>query len=447
MTRHLQAEDAKPATKPGSLYSKPKSLSCRETLPHLSSAVEAIAWLHDSNDRYRNTVLHVSLNDLPNWKYDHNGNLAHSSSRFFSVRGMLTASSRFHSAPVIHQPETGILACAATEVAGQELLLVQAKWEPGNPANQHQLAPAIQATASNLNRAHRGSQVPLATSFEEPYEVSAHLSEQGWWFYDKHNRNVVKRFNAQEAAQLPIEPQTHRWVPTTNLICLAEYDLVLNMDLRSVLALHLAHQRSERQTNCVEAPSAGAMNPRFARLVDLPAALIDEDMSPPEISSFGPEEFIIFGVKVQASNREITRWDQPIFAPISRRLIILRTTQTDSGRMFLLTDQTEPGHSTRQYGPLISTCPQNANAHEDNTLIKVLYSEEGGRFQDATGVYTIAATHNTALPPGSRWVTLTEYARMITDAQCTVEARSTYLLAEALSRRPSPQSAARKEQP
>ncbi|MFH4268324.1 NDP-hexose 2,3-dehydratase family protein, partial [Acinetobacter baumannii] len=68
------------------------------------------------------------------------------------------------------------------------------KVEPGN-CNGLQLSPTVQATRSNYTRVHQGRAVPYLEYFVDArkHRVIADVrqSEQGSWFFQKRNRNMI----------------------------------------------------------------------------------------------------------------------------------------------------------------------------------------------------------------------------------------------------------------
>ena len=127
----------------------------------IETRLEYDNWLRDrlkkGNFKVQRTVLHR----LPEWSFDKGRTkFFHKSNNFFKVRGLifeneLIPSERIEQ-PIVEQPENGVLGFLRKDINNECYLLVQSKFEPGNP-NLLQLSPTIQATFSNLTKVHGGN--------------------------------------------------------------------------------------------------------------------------------------------------------------------------------------------------------------------------------------------------------------------------------------------------
>jgi len=162
-----------------------------------SLAREIRDWLAQQRVRSGFSVRRIPFSEAREWSFV-DGRIVHRSGRFFSIDG-LRAASRFPGLeaweqPIIDQPEIGILGFFAQRHRGGWRFLVQAKTEPGNEGVV-QLAPTLQATASNQRRVHRGREPAHLGLFTHPPRervvVDQLQSEQGSRFLRKRNRNLV----------------------------------------------------------------------------------------------------------------------------------------------------------------------------------------------------------------------------------------------------------------
>ena len=100
----------------------------------------------------------------------------------------------------------GILGIIMKRINGVPHYLLQAKAEPGN-IGKLQLSPTLQATTSNLLKAHGGSKPLFAEYFDEdnyPEIIYAKWqSEDGGRFHLKSNYNMIVEVNKDEELKIP----------------------------------------------------------------------------------------------------------------------------------------------------------------------------------------------------------------------------------------------------
>ena len=151
-----------------------------ETNPEIISRIKTmIASIHDDNQLYKldyiiewfnkkreqsdMAVEEISINDLDKWNVDKKtGNISHVSNGFFEVIGIKVSNTfdrevgkKGWTQPIIAKNPGGILGLLMKKINGVPHFLVQAKAEPGN-IGKLQLSPTLQATTSNLLKAHGG---------------------------------------------------------------------------------------------------------------------------------------------------------------------------------------------------------------------------------------------------------------------------------------------------
>ncbi|WP_017621664.1 NDP-hexose 2,3-dehydratase family protein, partial [Nocardiopsis gilva] len=197
-----------------------------------------LRWLEEYGSQDETEVHQVRLDRLDQWNIDPGtGNIRHGSGRFFTIEGL-----RAHrpggpverwTQPIIRQPEIGILGILVKEFDGVPHCLMQAKVEPGN-FNGVQVSPTVQATRSNYTRVHKGRAVPYLEYFRDPgrHRVLSDVlqSEQGSWFYQKRNRNMVVEVT-EDVEVL----DGFCWVSVGQLHLLLTYPDLVNMDSRTVM--------------------------------------------------------------------------------------------------------------------------------------------------------------------------------------------------------------------
>ncbi|MEU4349623.1 NDP-hexose 2,3-dehydratase family protein [Streptomyces sp. NPDC023838] len=409
-------------------------------------------------------VKEVPLDRLTGWHTDPDtGNLVHHTGRFYTVEGVQVSvrDGASWSQPIIVQPEIGILGVLAKEFDGVPHLLMQAKMEPGN-INTLQLSPTVQATYSNYTRVHQGNPVPYLEHFTDPRRgrplADALQSEQGSWFLGKRNRNLI----VETTEDVPVR-DGFRWISRALLDELLAVDNLVNMDARCVLA---ALPPAPAFAAPDEDSFAGALA-RSATAPAHPATLLSRftalksrrqltrrriplrevagwHRTADRVVHDGGRYFSVLGVDVEAGDREVPSWSQPLLAPASRGLIALVTRRVDGVLKVLLQARTEAGtFDTMELGPTVQCAPANypaggpprpafldevLRAPAGHIRFDAVHSEEGGRFHHAENRYLVVEADDAFpvdVPEGYLWATLGEVSELVRHAHyLNVEARS-----------------------
>src|SRR5262245_24492837 len=151
------------------------------------------------------------------------GSLVHDSGEFFRVDGIRTTSSPTREVrsgwdqPILTQVgyDGGILGLLRQRFDGVPHYLVEAKAEPGN-YKVVQITTTIQATFSNLKRAHQGAGTPFSEFFTAPEQhggqvlIDQWMSEDGGRLNNKRNRTMLVEL--PEGRDLPVNSDRYRWV-------------------------------------------------------------------------------------------------------------------------------------------------------------------------------------------------------------------------------------------
>jgi oxidase EvaA len=142
----------------------------------------------------------IPLDDADGWERDpETGAIAHRSGQFFAVEAVRTRAGNEREVaqwdqPILTQPDGGILALVCGYADGGIRFLLQAKAEPGN-IGYLQIAPTVQATRSNLRRAHEGRLPVLGELLLDDAPVTAihagRHNEEGGRFWRKANENRI----------------------------------------------------------------------------------------------------------------------------------------------------------------------------------------------------------------------------------------------------------------
>lgn len=408
-------------------------------------------------------VTPIPFDEMEGWSFDAStGNLVHGSGRFFSVEGLRVTGGpgrRAWTQPVIHQPEFGVLGILVKDFDGVPHCLMQAKMEPGN-INTLQLSPTVQATRSNYTRVHGGRPTRYLDHFRGPGrgEVLADSlqSEQGTWFWHKRNRNMVVRVSEDVAPH-----EDHQWVAWDDLRRMLRIDDLVNMDSRSVIASlpfppdpddpadlrsgtahhslgHVLSWFTEAKTRCEWS----------ARLVPL-AGVPGWTRSARRIADDAGERFDVIAVRVQAGNREVPGWTQPLLAPRATGLAAFLVRRIDGVPHLLARAGHEPGLLDRvEIAPTVQL-PDAAGggaatpfldvvrgAARDQVRFDTVLSEEGGRFYHARTRYRLIEVGDeipVRVPADFCWTTVSQLRELVGHGHyLNVEARTLLACARSL---------------
>lgn len=406
-------------------------------------------WLAERRRAHRFRVDRIPFAELDGWSFaPGTGNLAHRSGRFFSVEGVdvtIAGGPVPHwQQPIIRQPEVGILGILAKEFDGVLHFLMQAKMEPGN-RNLLQLSPTVQATRSNYTKVHNGADVRYLEHFtgRGRGRVLADVlqSEHGSWFLRKANRNVL----VETDEEVPVH-EDFRWLTLGQIGRLLRLDNLVNMDSRTVLAglpaLSAEHSLARALHTDPELLSwITVQRARHEVRVDaLPLAEVaDWYRTPTTIERADGRYFRVVAVAVEAGNREVTGWTQPLVEPTGRGVTAFLTRRFDGVRHLLVHARVEAGLlDVLELAPTVQCVPENyahlAPAHRPPYLDEILtagpgrilyeavHAEEGGRFLNAESRYLVVEADPAAPaepPEGYLWITpgqlgtLAQHARYV----------------------------------
>ena len=173
-----------------------------------------IDWFNKKREQSDMIVEEIGINDLDKWQVDSDtGNISHESGGFFQIIGV-KASNTFDrevgkkgwTQPMIAKNPGGILGIIMKRINGIPHYLLQAKAEPGN-IGKLQLSPTLQATTSNLLKAHGGAKPLFAEYFDEennPKIIYAKWqSEDGGRFHLKSNYNMIVEVKDDDELEIP----------------------------------------------------------------------------------------------------------------------------------------------------------------------------------------------------------------------------------------------------
>ena len=173
-----------------------------------------IEWFNKKREESDMIVEKIGVKDLEKWNIEEKtGNLSHNSKGFFEIIGVKVSNTfdrevgkEGWTQPMIAKNPGGILGILMKKINGIPHYLLQAKAEPGN-IGKLQLSPTLQATTSNLLKAHGGKRPLFAEYFDEsrnPKIIYAKWqSEDGGRFHLKSNYNMIVEIEEDKELDIP----------------------------------------------------------------------------------------------------------------------------------------------------------------------------------------------------------------------------------------------------
>jgi oxidase EvaA len=395
------------------------------------------AWLAQRRARSGLRVERITRAECREWQLC-DGELRHISGRYFQVIGATarTPDGVQWEQPILRQEEVGILGFIVRGAGETVEWLVQAKTEPGNVGGT-QAAPTVQATESNYQRVHGGAPTRYLEWFLERGPLTRRTdllaSEHGSRFLRKKNRNMlVIDGDGPEAAE------GWRWVSAADVRALLGRDFHINTDARSVIVsspweliaaarspfarwrgtssfygrLFESYGADRDATSALELlEKVRAESPPGASEVPLQSlrgwSVLDSGIEPTK-----GESISIPLIAVQAADREVRHWAQPILAQPSTLTCDLVCEEREGILRFLLKPTWEPGLIERvEFGPSrISVGTSNDGSTDQRVHLSVFQSDEGGRLLECVTRYRVverrANSNEAAKPEDGVWLTL-----------------------------------------
>ena len=445
---------------------------------------EFMAWFESRSRAHRFSVRQIPFDALDKWYFEEGTqNLVHASGKFFRIEGIRVhtnfGSVKTWDQPIISQPEIGILGIISKKINGIKHFLMQAKMEPGN-VNIIQLSPTVQATRSNYTQVHTGKKPIYLEYFLDRTKSKILIDqlqpEQGSRFLRKRNRNMI--VEVDEDVELYDD---FCWLTLGQIKQLLTVDNFVNMDARSVLScipfIDRDLQRSYESSK--EAAQLEALDPGLKGLPrDLFISIIDREhtrhgldeivnwftemkakyelrveriglkdvshwiRSDREIFHESEQFFSVIAVSVQAGNREVINWTQPLLKHTSYGIVGFLAKKIDGILHFLVQAKVEPGNfDIADMAPTVSCsgaeqrCRQangppfldmfmNALPHQIRYC--AIQSEEGGRFyhfQNKYMVIEVEPSYFLEIPENYIWMTLGQIIEFTRHSYFNIEAR------------------------
>ena len=439
-------------------------------------------WFEKRRSAHLFNVEQISFEDLDQWSFGTStGNLRHASGKFFTIEGILVETNvgpiSQWSQPIINQPEIGILGILTKKFNGVLHFLMQAKMEPGN-IGFVQLGPTVQATRSNFTQVHLGKAPPYLEYFFNKSSsnilIDTLQSEQGGRFLFKRNRNIIIE-TSREVELL----DDYCWLTLAQIHKLISKDNMVNMDARSVLAsipfaaselknldsinLNLALKKLDA-VNASKIPTdMESFNSRVIKSAISSREVLHDSgeviswftelkvcyelnveriplkfvkgwlKTENQIYHEKKKYFSVIAIAVQASNREVKKWTQPLIKPQGSGLIAYITKNINGILHFLIQAKVEPGNfDIIEMAPTVQCITDSyaqdqpeerpvfldyiLNISPEKICSSTMQSEEGGRFyKESNRCLIVEADDDFSLevPKNFIWLTLSQIKEFI----------------------------------
>ena len=203
-----------------------------------------INWFNEKRKNSDMNVKEIGINELEKWNVDEKtGNISHETGGFFEVIGVKVSNTfdrevgkKGWTQPMIAKNPGGILGILIKKINGVPHFLLQAKAEPGN-IGKLQLSPTLQATTSNLLKAHGGIRPKFSEYFDNPKKskivYAKWQSEDGGRFHLKSNYNMMVEVDEDEELDIP---DSFIWVTLYQIKQLLKIENFVGPHIRGIIS-------------------------------------------------------------------------------------------------------------------------------------------------------------------------------------------------------------------
>ena len=219
----------------------------------LSQNYKPLHTTHDIKSWYKKIIKEskikiktIPLNKCENWKFSKKGYIYHGSGSFYRVEGVRVLNSFKREAksgwdqPMFTEPgyDGGILGLLKKKINNSPHYLINAKFEPGN-YNFIQLSPTVQATFSNIKKAHGGREVKYLDFFKSPYKKNCKIifkqwvSEEGGRLRNKRNLALMVEYKSTKKIEIGSD---FKWVTLSQIKELILENSIINPHLRTLVS-------------------------------------------------------------------------------------------------------------------------------------------------------------------------------------------------------------------
>tara|TARA_B100001093_G_C26788579_1_gene997873 strand:- start:921 stop:1628 length:708 start_codon:yes stop_codon:yes gene_type:complete len=188
----------------------------------------------------------IPLKECKKWRFNKNGQISHISGSFYKVEGVRVLKSFNREIkggwdqPMFTEPgfDGGILGLLKKKINNTPHYLINAKFEPGN-YKLIQLSPTVQATFSNIKKAHNGKDVKFIELFKSPLKNKCKIifkqwvSEEGGRLRNKRNLGIVLEHTAKNKINIDDD---YKWITLYQIKKLILENAIINPHLRTLVS-------------------------------------------------------------------------------------------------------------------------------------------------------------------------------------------------------------------
>lgn len=190
-------------------------------------------------------VVKIDLSKCSNWSFSKK-NISHKSNKFFKIEGLRVVKSFNREVkegwdqPILTEPnfKGGILGLMRKKINGTPHYLVNAKFEPGN-YKLIQISPTLQATFSNISRAHKGRKPKYLNYFVSPEKNNCKILFKQWMSEEggrlNYKRNLGILINNTSTKELEIG-NDFMWITLRQIKELILENAIINPHLRGMVS-------------------------------------------------------------------------------------------------------------------------------------------------------------------------------------------------------------------
>lgn len=217
--------------------------------PYEDSYSSFIEWYKNALDQCTMNAEQITFSECNEWRFsDDNKKFYHSSGEFYEINCYRITGTNTREVeegwdqPFIRQigDDGGILGILRKKINGVPFYLVEAKQEPGN-YNIVQISTTLQATFSNIKRAHMGKSVRFSEYFINPEDnfakvlFSQWMSEDGGRLFNKRNKVMLVEVDSNH--EITFDDNLYRWVTLYDIKkAIIEEDAIIAPHLRNLLS-------------------------------------------------------------------------------------------------------------------------------------------------------------------------------------------------------------------
>jgi len=400
------------------------------------------------------SVKEIPFHELDQWSFVNGGDyLGHDSDKFFKIEGVRVTTNFVNYSwmqPIINQPEIGILGII-TKVFNnnRRYYLMQLKMEPGN-INGLQLSPTVQATKSNFSQVHKGKPTLFLEYFTNNAKSTVLIdqlqSEQGGRFLRKRNRNMV----VEITENLKI-PENFFWLTLTEIKHLLTINNFVNMDARSVISTIPLETSFANPVHSDDAVIRWYIDQKVKYELKIEKVPLNDL----RYDGWGRNEnkifkndryFSVIAIKVEADNREVNSWTQPMITDTNIGLVGFIVKNFNGAHHYLVQAKVMPGNiDIIDMSPTVSVSNFSYSAFKSKekpafieffsdklykikkVIYSVLQSEEGGRFyhlENFNSIVELDENENIEIPDNYIWITRDQINKFMPYGMFNIEARS-----------------------